>query len=63
MSKTSLTEFKLDAKLIIKLGFWSGLYGDGAAESSDRFLVEVGSPISTRVLDVGAIRDIPRAKY
>jgi hypothetical protein len=30
---------KLDAKLISKSGFWSGLFGGGAAESYDRFLV------------------------
>jgi hypothetical protein len=37
VSKTALTVIKLDAKLIIKLGFWSGLFGFGAAESYDRF--------------------------
>jgi hypothetical protein len=53
VSKTSLSVFKLDAKLIINffLGIWSGLPGGGAAESYDRFLVEIGSPISTCVLD------------
>jgi hypothetical protein len=30
VSKSSLTVFKLDAKLIIKLGYWSGFFGGGA---------------------------------
>jgi hypothetical protein len=34
--KRTLTVIKLDAKLIIKLGFWSGHFGSGAAESYDR---------------------------
>jgi hypothetical protein len=36
VSKTALTVIKLEAKLIFKLGFWSGLFGGGAAESYDR---------------------------
>jgi hypothetical protein len=38
------------------------LFGGGAAESYERFLVEICSPISTCVLDVGAIRDTPVPK-
>jgi hypothetical protein len=39
---------KLDAKLVIKSCFWSGLFGGGAAESYDRFLVlEVGGILDT----------------
>jgi hypothetical protein len=45
-----------------QIRFWSGLFGGGAAESYDRFWVEIGGPISTCVLDVGAIRDIPVLK-
>jgi hypothetical protein len=38
---------KLDAKLIIKLGFWSGLSGGGAAESYDRlfWVCDVALPV------------------
>jgi hypothetical protein len=39
---------KLDAKLIIKSCFWSGLFGGDAAESYYRFLVlEVGGILDT----------------
>jgi hypothetical protein len=37
--------------LIIKLGFWSSLFGGGAAESYDRFLGVSGFSISM-LLDV-----------
>jgi hypothetical protein len=33
-----LTVVKLVVKLIIKFGFWSGLFGGGAAESYDRWV-------------------------
>jgi hypothetical protein len=35
--KSPLTVIELGSNLIIKLGFWSGFFGVGAAESYDRF--------------------------
>jgi hypothetical protein len=38
-------------------------FADGAAESYDRFLVEIGSSSFTRVLDVAGILDTSYAKF